>query len=394
MSERAGLSLFAVAAPGLEEVVAEEVEGLGVEARREAGGVAWEGDLASLYAANLHLRVASRVLVRVACFRARSFIELERHARRIDFSPYLDPARGVRLRVASRKSRLYHEGAIAERFARWIAEDAGIGGVAAALKGEEDEQEGDDPLLLIRFSRDECVISADSSGDLLHRRGYRRAVAKAPLRETLAAALLAAAGWSPDVPLLDPFCGSGTVPIEGALLARRIPPGLASADRAPRRFAFERWRGFDPALWEDTVAKARACIRESATVPIVGSDRDAGAIAAARDNARRAGVDADIRFEVRPLSTIDPPAGPGVLVTNPPYGVRVGEAAPLRDLYAALGRTARQRLPGWTIAFLSADPALDRQTELGLEERLRTVNGGIAVSLRVGRPRGPMLPDR
>src|SRR5690606_4928148 len=165
-----------------------------------------------------------------------------------------------------------------------------------AGRTEDEDEAGAAQLVIVRIVRDECVISIDSSGALLHRRGYRQAVAKAPLRETLAAAMLRAAGWRGDRPLLDPMCGSGTIPIEAALIARRIPPGLAAPDRTPRPFAFEAWPSFDREGWQRTVALALAEIRDRSPVEIVGSDRDEGAIAAARANASRAGVADDIRF--------------------------------------------------------------------------------------------------
>jgi putative N6-adenine-specific DNA methylase len=221
-------------------------------------------------------------------------------------------------------------------------------------------------------------VSIDTSGALLHRRGYRQAVARAPLRETMAAALLLASGWDGTAPLLDPMCGSGTIPIEGALLARRIAPG------ARREFAFARWPGFDRARWDALLAAARARELPTSPTPIVGSDRDEGAVAAARANAERAGVAGDVALERRAISAIEPPPGPGWLVGNPPYGKRVGEGDDVRDFYAQLGKVARARLAGWTVALLSPDRALDRQLGLRLEERARTSNGGIPVRVVVG----------
>jgi putative N6-adenine-specific DNA methylase len=381
------LDLFAVTAPGLEPLVVAELQELGIRADAESGGASWKGDLEGLYAANLHLRVASRVLLRIADFRARTFFELERHAARIPWERYVPPGRPVRLRVSSRKSRLYHERAIEERFLRWIGER--LGSVSAEGPGEgepdENEEEGEsEQLFVVRFVRDHCVVSADASGALLHRRGYRQAVAKAPLRETIAAAMLLASGWNRTSPLLDPFCGSGTIPIEAALLARGIAPGLANPDLVPRAYAFQRWAGFDERLWTDVVGRAVSAVRPAADVAIHGSDRDAGAIEAAMANAERAGVANDLSLHVRPLSSIEPPPRNGWLITNPPYGVRVGERDPLRDLYTALGRLARDRFAGWNVAFLSAEPALERQTGLDLREVLRTRNGGIDVRLLAG----------
>lgn len=363
--------LFAVAAPGLEPAVADELRALGIAAKVEEGGVAWSGDDASLCRAVLHLRVASRVLVRVASFRARGFAELERHAHRIEWARFVAPGDAVALRVTARKSRLYHEGAIAERL-------HGVIGAPAAATGPEDDA-GDAQLFVVRFLHDRCTISADAAG-ALHLRGYRQQLAKAPLRETLAAAMLHAA-WQTDAPLLDPLCGSGTIPIEAALRARRIAPGLAVAGREPRPARFTRWPDLDRGAWDAAVAAARTAILPRAPAPITGSDRDAGAIAAARANAERAGVLEDIVLEQRPLSDAPVPDGIGALVTNPPYGVRVGSGPALRDLYAALGNLARRRLPGWRLALLCADRRLCEQLRLPLQAVLATRNGGIPVEL-------------
>lgn len=383
--ESGGLSLFAITAPGLEGLVAAELERFGVHGSVEPGGVAWTGEGRDLYAANLHLRTASRVLVRVATFRAKTFFELERHARKVPWERFLTPGRAIRWRVTCRKSRLYHEGAVVQRLRDAVQFRAGVE-AAVHGTGEGGEGEGEEEqLFVVRFLHDECTVSADASGALLHRRGYRQATAKAPLRETLAAAMLLGCGWDPAFPLVDPMCGAGTIPIEAALIARKIPPGLASASRTPRRFAFQEWPAHDGRLWESVVAEARERILPHAPAPLLASDRDDGAIAATVGNAERAGVEGDLRIEARALSAIEPPEGPGWLLTNPPYGVRVGEADRVRDLYAAIGSVARRKLSGWTIALLSADRRLEGQLGLRLEEALRTSNGGIPVRLMVGQ---------
>jgi putative N6-adenine-specific DNA methylase len=379
-------ALFAVCAPGLEPVLASELAELGVHGAVEPGGVAWSGDAASLYAANLRLRTASRVTMLAATFRAKTFFELERHARRVPWERWVAPGGRVRLRVTCRKSRLYHEGAVAERVldAIGVRLGAAVGGESAA--GEEDDEGGaEGQLFVVRFHRDQCTIRVDGSGELLYLRGYRRAVARAPLRETLAAAMLRASPWRPGAALLDPMCGSGTLPIEAALMDRRIAPGLASAERTPRNFAFTTWPEFDATAWAAEVERAQEEIRPGSNAPIVGSDRDAGAIDAARANAERAGVADSVEWSVCALSAVEPPADRGWLVTNPPYGVRVGERDPLRNLYAALGRVARERLPGWGMALLGADRVLEGQLALELEEAFRTTNGGIPVRLLVAR---------
>lgn len=364
------LICFAVAAPGLEPLVAGELLALRTlhplePDPPEAGGVTFRTDLAGVATANLHLRVASRVLVRVGSFHAAAFRELERRAERLPWASFVSPGRPVEFRVTSRKSRLYHQDAIAERLSAVVARQAG-----GAATGGEGPQE-----FVVRLFRDECTVSADASGELLHRRGYRLATARAPLRETLAAAMLLAAGWDGTAPLLDPMCGSGTIPIEAALLARRIPPGLQ------RRFAVEHWPGFDPEWLRRIAAAARERILPCAPAPILGSDRDAGAIRAAMENAVRAGVDGDVAFRRAAISSIEPPPGPGWIVTNPPYGVRVGERTRLRDLFAQFGNVARRRLAGWQVALLSSHMELERQTGLPLVPALATENGGIRVRL-------------
>jgi putative N6-adenine-specific DNA methylase len=380
------LSLFAVTVPGLEPLAAAELAALGISAAVEPGGVAWEGTHEQLYIANLWLRTASRVLVRVGEFRARTFFELERHARRLPWEQFVGPGRTVQLRVTCRKSKLYHEGAVAQRIMEAIDRRAGPLEVATT-QGEEDEDEGmNSQLFVVRFLHDRCTISADASGALLHLRGYRQALARAPLRETLAAAVLLGSGWNGQASLLDPMCGSGTVAIEGALMARRIAPGLACNGGEARRFAFLEWPDFDPLLWTALVTRAAAEALPAASAPIHASDRDAGAIEAAQSNAERAGVASDLTLEVRPLSAIEPPPQqPGWLVSNPPYGVRVGESDSLRNLYAALGRVARRELPGWTLALLSADRRLEAQIGVRFEEAFKTRNGGIPVRLVVGQ---------
>jgi putative N6-adenine-specific DNA methylase len=374
--------LFAVTAPGLEPLARDELAAVGVKhVRAEEGGVAFAGGLEAVMRANLWLRTGSRVLVRVAEFEATTFAELERIARQLPWERYVAGGQPVRFRVTCRKSRLYHSDAVAQRLADAL--DRRVGGATRAAPAD-DESEGDDDaqLFVVRFFRDRCTISADSSGALLHRRGYRQAVAKAPLRETLAAAMLAGAGWQGGAPLVDPLCGSGTIAIEGALRARRIAPG------ARRRFAFERWPEFDAARWGVMVETARAGELAAAPCPIQGSDRDEGAIAAARANAERAGVAADVRFEVLPVSAVAGLPGPGLVVTNPPYGVRVGERDRLRNLYVALGNLLRTRFPHWSAALLIGDRMLGDQLGLPLRDAFTTSNGGIPVRLVVAEVGG------
>ena len=390
------LLCLAITAPGLAPLAARELLALGMAPDSvDAEGVSFRASPSQLYAANLWLRTATRVVVRIATFHADTFSELERRASRVAWSAYISPGADFRIRVTCRKSRLYHSDAVAERIALAVRRAGGapsggqrpespesIGG--EGLETDERESAHDDQsagqLIMVRLYRDACAISIDASGALLHRRGYRQESAKAPLRETLAAALLMTSGWDAKGPLLDPMCGSGTIVIEAALLARRRAPGI---DRA---FAFMQWPDFDRGAWQNLVEHGRDQEERSARVRILGSDRDAGGTAAAVRNATRAGVLADIDIATHSLSAIDPPQGPGWVVTNPPYGVRVGDRDRLRNLYAQFGHVVRERCAGWTIGMVSASRPLTRHTQLPFAVRLTTSNGGLPVELVRAEP--------
>lgn len=379
------LSVFAVAAPGVAPLLAAECRTLGLPVDAvEPAGVALTLDPDGLFRLNLWSRLATRVLVRLGAFPARDFATLARRGAALPWERFVPPGGCVALRVTCRKSRLYHSDAVAERVTHAI--QRAVPGVTVAGARDDDEGDGADDalppaLVVVRLDRDQCTLSVDSSGALLHRRGWRLAVAKAPLRETLAAALLAACGWDGTVPLLDPCGGSGTIGIEAALRARGMAPGVG------RPFAMERWPLLDPpasaARWAALREAARAAARPGAGVPIVVRDRDAGACAAARANAARAGVGADVVVEEEALSTAEPQrwGARGLLLTNPPYGLRVGEGATLRGLYAKLGEVVRDAGRGWEAAMLVPDPRMAAATGLRWHPVLRTATGGLAVTL-------------
>jgi putative N6-adenine-specific DNA methylase len=369
---------FAVTAPGLEPLCAAELRGLEIRATAEEGGVQWDGPIDSIARANLWLRTASRVLVRVAEFRATAFYELELHAKRIPWDRFVAAGSLIEFRVTCRKSKLYHSDAVAQRFGQAVQRLVPSARLSKAKPANDDDdatETADRQLFVVRFVHDVCTVSVDSSGPLLHRRGYRQQVAKAPLRETLAAAILLGAGWNGDVPLVDPMCGSGTIPIEAARLARLMAPGR------DRSFAFLRWPEVDQARWAKLLDDARSGELPVSPVEIVGADRDSGAIEAARANAERAGVADDVEFRVQPVSALELSEPPGLIATNPPYGVRIGDADPLRNLYAQLGNVTRRQRAGWTIALLSADRHLEHQTGFTFEEQFHTRNGGIPIHL-------------
>lgn len=384
MNQRTGelMKLFAVCDPGLEPFLEQEMTGLGLRPLRAVngtadteGGVVCEGNLPDLCRANLWLRTASRILMRLGEFFALRFVELRRKAHNLPWEQYVTAGQPVSIRVTSHASKLYVKRTIAEQVRLAIADRLGEEPRPAALREEEEEKETQ--LLIVRLVRNECTISVDASGEHLHRRGYRQAVAKAPLRETLAAGMLLASGWDGSSPLLDPFCGSGTIPIEAALLALHIPPGLR------RHFQFQDWPGFEQTVWEGVVRDAESR-RTTMVPPIIGSDRDAGAIQFARANAERAGVDGHIDFTPRSISDIAPPSGPGWIVTNPPYGVRTSGSKDLRNLYDRLGEVLRTMCPGWCVAMLATDDHLLSRTRLTFEKGISLNNGGIRVKLARG----------
>jgi putative N6-adenine-specific DNA methylase len=380
--------LFAVCTPGLESFTAQELVQLGLieshspprsedsltgnKTEYESGGMEFQGSLHDVYRTNLYLRTASRVLVRVGKFYASAFPELRRKVSRLLWENYLAQERPIALRVTCRKSRLYHEGAVAERVAGGIADR--LGKPPPVQKYHEDSGTDLPQLIVVRLVDNLCTISIDSSGALLHRRGYRLATAKAPLRETLASGMVMASGWDTISPLLDPFCGSGTIPIEAALLAKRVPPGYA------RRFAFMDWPNFDSRFWDKLLADAGKAI-VSAIPKIIASDRDAGAIQAAQANAERAGVADCIESSCKAISAIDPPPGPGWVVTNPPYGVRLSKTKDLRNLYAQLGKVLRDKCSGWRVTMLCDSIQLIRSTGLEFDKGILMMNGGLKVRL-------------
>ncbi len=385
---------FAVAAPGLEPFTAQELDKLSLTShplgkageRGEVGGIEFPASLSGLYRANLHLRTASRILVRLGEFYAAAFSELRKKAGRLSWEQYLSPGQPVTLRVTCHKSRLYHSDAVAERVAGAIEDRLGRLSPYGTKGGNDETTENpkttDAQLIVVRLVRDKCTISVDSSGALLHQRGYRLATAKAPLRETLAAGMLFVSEWDMASPLLDPFCGSGTIAIEAALMARGIPPGHT------RHFAFMDWPNFDAAVWQSLVENIET--RSRASLPLImASDRDAGAIEAAKANAARAGVADDIGFSRRAVSAIELPSfafaqdkpTPGWVVTNPPYGVRASENKDLRNLYAQFGNVLRARCPGWHVAMLGGSVQLMKSVGLDFDEGLPLVNGGLKVRL-------------
>ena len=375
------MEMFAVAPPGTEALLQRELAGLGIAGRAVPGGVELRGDADTIRRINLESRLASRLLLRLATFKTLHLNELEKFAAKLDVAPYIRADEPLSVRASCRKSKIYHSGAAEERVQRGLAKKLG-----ASLKTAEANLEEDDAppqAVLVRFEHDVCTISLDTSGAHLHKRGYRLETAKAPLRETLAAALLAEAGYGGDQAFVDPMCGSGTFAIEAALLATRTAPGRL------RSFAFERWPSHDVRAMRLLREKVDA-LRRPAPAPIVASDRDEGAVEITRRNAGRAQVAIDVRRQS--LSDAKPPAGEGLLLTNPPYGARIGDTRSLRDLYATLGKLANRAFADWTFGFVTTDERLARASAIAFTRSSAPLpHGGLKIKLYLRDASAPRL---
>jgi len=368
MDKTSPFEIFLVATPGLEApLYAEVVERGFPEPRLVEGGVTIVGDWHDVWRANLELRGASRVLARLASFRAMHLAQLDKRARRVPWGDYLKPDVPVSVEAVCRRSRIYHSGAAAQRIAKAISEELGAPTSAEA-----------ELAIKARIEDDLVTVSIDTSGEMLHRRGHKEAVNKAPMRETLASLFLRQAGYRGGEPVLDPMCGSGTFVIEAAEIAAGLKPGRT------RSFAFETLRSFDAEAWralrEHVPASAPA-------LTFFGSDRDAGAIEMSRANAERAGVAGLTRFQQLPVEEVVVPEGPpGLVIINPPYGARIGERGGVTPLYRTLGQTLR-RFSGWRVALITTDKALANATGLPFSTPFPPVShGGIRVNLFLTEP--------
>jgi putative N6-adenine-specific DNA methylase len=376
------LQVYTITSPDLESITRLELHEIGIkvfssnsavsagDSQEEQGGVSFDGTLEDIYRANLCLRTTSRVLVRLGEFGAKGFDEYKKKVIRLPWEKYLKPGTFFQVKVTCRKSRLYHSAAVARETAAVLQDTLRI------IPSQIGQSAGQ--LILVRILHDHCTISIDSSGELLHRRGYRYQTAKAPLRETLAAGLLIASGWDKISPLIDPFCGSGTIPIEAAMISRGIPPGKN------RLFAFMDWPGYDPSFYESIKAEASR-MEKGECASIFAYDRDAGAISGANANAQRAGVEGNLQVVRQSISELIPPSGIGWIVTNPPYGVRVKGGHDLRDLYSRFGDVLRNQFKGWSVAILSGDPILTGHTRLKFDPPIHFSNGGLPVDFLVTR---------
>jgi putative N6-adenine-specific DNA methylase len=333
---------FATCGRGIEPMLADELRALSaVEVEAGRGGVSFAGERTLLYQANLWLRTAIRVLWPILQAHVTSPDELYDAVGTIDWSQYLTPEHTLAVDCNVRDSHLTHS-----KYAALRVKDA-ICDQFMKRCGRRPSVDVEEPMLGLNLHvyRDEAVLSLDSSGESLHKRGYRPILTRAPLNEALAAAIVLRTGWKGDVPFIDPLCGSGTLPIEAAWLALRRPPGLTR-----KRFGFQGWMDYDVALWTALRDEARRGVRRMLPATVQGSDVRGDAVAFAINNARAAGIGHLLRFEKRGLRDFQPPGGPpGVIVCNPPYGERIGEEKDLRGLYQLLGEVFTERCPGWTL---------------------------------------------
>lgn len=376
-------SYFATAPKGIETLLAEELRQLGATAVRETrAGVAFNGDLAVAYRACLWSRLANRILLPVARFAAPTPEALYAGVQTVSWDEHLSVDGSLAIDFTTSQSQITHS-----QYGALKAKDAVVDQFRDRF-GRRPNVERVRPAVRINIylHKDEAAVSLDLSGESLHRRGYRSDGMTAPMKENLAATILLRAGWPAIAkqggPLLDPLCGSGTLLIEGALLAADIAPGLGRD-----YFGFLGWRGHDAALWQ--TLKEEAAARRAAGLPhlptIIGYDADRHAVHAAIENIARAGLTGYVHVERRELAECAPAIGknelPGLLVCNPPYGERLGEVSELQYLYAHLGEQIKTRFGGWRAAVFTGNPDLGKRMGLRARKIYNLYNGALECKL-------------
>ncbi len=360
--------IFLGTQPGLETLLLEEVIERGfLNAKTVGGGVTVLGTWEDVWRANLTLRGASKVLARIGEFRAFHLAQLDKRARKFPWGKTLMPGHAVKVEVVTnRKSKIYHAGAAIERIERAIREEFG-----ATIATSMEEA---DIIIKARIDDNNVRFSVDTSGIALHKRGYKQAMGKAPLRETMAALALRGCGYTGNEPVLDPMCGSGTFLIEAAEISKNLMAGRS------RTFAFERLASYDAA----TVQNIRDSWKpRTSEQHFYGSDRNVNVIGFSKANAERADVLDICSFTPLPLSKIERPDGPtGLVMVNPPYGARIGKKKDLFALYSAFGDVMRDRFSGWRVGMITSDSKLAEATKLPwLPTEAPIAHGGLKVRL-------------
>jgi putative N6-adenine-specific DNA methylase len=368
------LRLFAPCPRGLETLLAHELTELGARSAKPVdGGVAFAGEERTMYRANLESRLASRVLLQVSAGSYRTEEDLYRIARDFDWPAAFESSRTIRVAVSAVGSPLK-----SIDFATLRVKDAVCDRFRAATGARPDvDTRHPDVRIHVFLDATQAIFYLDTSGDPLFRRGWRTGNIDAPLRENLAAGILALAGWKPGVPLLDPMCGGGTFLLEAAGMSLGMAPG------AGRGFGFERLTRYEPHLWREVRAAVAVRNVSPPPAPIHGADHDPRAIRATREALRRAGLDGTVTLQQADILTLTSPAASGVLVANPPYGVRIGEQNALAELYPLLGNRLKQHFAGWRCCFFTADMRLPKLIGLRPARRIPLYNGALECRLYV-----------
>ncbi len=351
---------------GLEAVLKREIYDLGYEITKvEDGRVTFEGDAEAVCRANIFLRTAERVMIQVGRFKATTFEELFQGIKNLPWEEYIPEDGKFWVKKASSiNSKLFSPSDIQS-----IAKKAMVERMKQKYKKNWFEEDGASYPVRIFLLKDEVTVALDTSGDSLHKRGYRTMTSKAPLTETLAAALIMLTPWRADRILVDPFCGSGTFPIEAAMIAANIAPGMN------REFTAEQWTNLiDRSMWYECVKEAEDMIDTSVEVDIQGYDIDGDVVKAARENAKRAGVDHMIHFQQRAVADLNHPKKYGFIITNPPYGERLEEKADLPALYTQIGQ-AYQRLDSWSMFMITSYTDTEKYIGRKADKNRKIYNG-------------------
>lgn len=351
---------------GLEAVLKREIYDLGYEITKvEDGRVTFEGDEEAVCRANIFLRTAERVMIQVGRFKATTFEELFQGIKNLPWEEYIPEDGKFWVKKASSiNSKLFSPSDIQS-----IAKKAMVERMKQKYHKEWFKEDGASYPVRIFLLKDEVTVALDTSGDSLHKRGYRTMTSKAPLTETLAASLIMLTPWRKDRILVDPFCGSGTFPIEAAMIAANIAPGMN------RDFTAEEWTNLiDRKLWYECVKEAEDMIDTTVKVDIQGYDIDGDVIKAARENAKRAGVEHMIHFQQRAVADLSHPKKYGFIITNPPYGERLEDKADLPELYTQIGQ-AYQRLDSWSMFLITSYTETEKYIGRKADKNRKIYNG-------------------
>ncbi|MET0584151.1 MAG: class I SAM-dependent RNA methyltransferase, partial [Candidatus Binatia bacterium] len=363
---------FATCPRGLELLLAEELRQLKAEKiHAVGGGVQFGGDFFLCYRVNLESRIASRVLWQMAQGNYRSEDDIYRTAYAPRWTDWFDPARTLRVDISATKSPLTSLNFVTLKIKDAVCDKIRL---ISGRRPSVDTREPDIPIQG-HLSDREFTLYLDTTAEPLFKRGQRIATGPAPLRENLAAGIIRLAGWTPGIPLLDPMCGSGTILLEAAHMALDIAPGLG------RGFAFEKFKNFDSRLWRDLLRQSRA--RQKPRVPLViyGSDFAADVLKAARANLMAAGLEKVVGLKRANVLELSAPAKEGIIVTNPPYGVRLGEQQAIAEFYPKLGDVLKKQFSGWRAYLLSADMRLPKLIRLAVSKRTPLFNGALECRL-------------